>query len=636
MRAKIFVSYSHADSKWLERLQVHLKPLERKGLVELWDDSRIEPSMKWRDEIRRALDDATIAILLVSADFLASDFIAHNELPPLLLAAQKDGATILPVILSPSSFEQTEELNVFQTVNPPSRPLSRLRVTGREAVFADLAKRIHDIVNRRPSVDGEDTGRLEAAPAAAVPSLVTGSLLEELATDSPTDLISRILSRRFTLEQLNAAVESDRDGAAALLHAIARRLTNESDTWLRMLAAQVASRIDDPGAIASAIAFDSSYHWGARTSAITWMRFCEGPERDAHSAKLLKRLKADSADAARLVASGMGFLANTLGLSDVAEEYNAYENSYGNEKLGPYIVRAYLNCYIHHGGGWLPTDVLARMTEMYDACARLGNMQLSEFNFFTQLQAISPGLAVPLLTHLSQNAHTPLLRALMWTLKDRPNRHALGLLRSVVETPATPDNVRHAAVDAIGRIRSEDALAVSLDLAQRYPATWNNGALLSIGTNRSIAHTDRVRDAIATKHASLSTACWALGELAQTGDRSLISLLRQQTEQSIEPEARAIAWLGLAKAGVAPTEAELQEVSDASTSYGELVILGSAAAHTGSFTVLEKAIHSSQRNHAPIWRLEGHLCHDYRQALQSGAGEPGRILLELWRRGDLE
>ena len=635
MRTKIFVSYSHADRKWLERLQVHLKPLERRGLVELWDDTRIEPSMKWRDEIRAGLDEATIAILLVSADFLASDFIAHNELPPLLLAAEQDGATILPVILSPSAFEQSEALNIFQTVNSPSKPLSRLRMPGREAVFAALAEQIHNIVNKKLSGDAAGNGLPEAARTTAT-NVVAGNLLKDLAADSPADLITRIVSGRFTLEQLNEAVEDDRDQAAALLFAIARRLTNESDTWLRMLAAQVASRIDDPGSIASAIAFDSSYHWGARVSAITWLRFCKRSARDTDAARLSNYLKADHPDTARLVASGMGFLADTLGLSDVGEEYNAYNDAYGNEKLGPYIVRAYLNCFIHHGDGWLPTDVLGRMTEMYEATVSRGNMRLSEFNFYTQLQAISPGLAVILLEHLSRNDQPPLLHSLMWTLKDRPNRHALGLLRGVVETSSTPDNIRRAAVDAIGRIRSDEALEASLDIARRYPLTWNNGALLSIGSNRSIAHTDRVRDAIATKQASLSTACWALGELAQTGDASLIPLLRQQTEQSVEPEARAIAWAGLAKAGVVPTEAELLEVSDASTSYGELVILGIAAAQTGRLEILKRALHSSQRNHAPIWRLEGQICHDYRQALQSGAGEPGRVLLELWRRGDLE
>lgn len=83
MRTKVFVSYSHVDAEWLKRLQVHLKPLERQGLVERWDDTRIAAGQKWQTEIRNAIDSAAVAILLISADFLASDFIDRDELPPL-------------------------------------------------------------------------------------------------------------------------------------------------------------------------------------------------------------------------------------------------------------------------------------------------------------------------------------------------------------------------------------------------------------------------------------------------------------------------------------------------------------------------------------------------------------------------
>jgi hypothetical protein len=48
---KIFVSYSHSDKKWLHRLKVHLRPLERDGLIECWDDTQIASGQKWRSEI---------------------------------------------------------------------------------------------------------------------------------------------------------------------------------------------------------------------------------------------------------------------------------------------------------------------------------------------------------------------------------------------------------------------------------------------------------------------------------------------------------------------------------------------------------------------------------------------------------
>lgn len=73
---KVFICYSHKDVKWLEQLHVHLKLLERRGIIDLWDDTNIP----WREEIENAIEAATVAVTLVSADFLASDFISKYEI----------------------------------------------------------------------------------------------------------------------------------------------------------------------------------------------------------------------------------------------------------------------------------------------------------------------------------------------------------------------------------------------------------------------------------------------------------------------------------------------------------------------------------------------------------------------------
>lgn len=138
---KVFISYSHKDVHWLERLQIHLKPIEREGIIDLWDDTKIAAGVQWKDAIMNALTSARVAVLLVSADFLASDFIAEHELPTLLERAQAGGTTIILVILSPSIFSSTS-LSAFQAINAPNRPVSSMTRTKQEQVFAVVAQTI--------------------------------------------------------------------------------------------------------------------------------------------------------------------------------------------------------------------------------------------------------------------------------------------------------------------------------------------------------------------------------------------------------------------------------------------------------------------------------------------------------------
>jgi len=149
MTRRIFVSYSHANEKWLERLQVHLKRLESDGLVEVWDDTRISSGQKWKSEIKTAIDSAAVAILLVSADFLASDFIKNNELPPLLSAAEVKGTAILPLIVSPCGFTKKESLCQFQAVNPPTEPLIAMSEAEQEQTLEDLTDRVEQLLREK-------------------------------------------------------------------------------------------------------------------------------------------------------------------------------------------------------------------------------------------------------------------------------------------------------------------------------------------------------------------------------------------------------------------------------------------------------------------------------------------------------
>lgn len=151
-RPKLFISYSHVDTACLERLLVHLKPLERSNSIICWSDKRIRTGDKWRTELEGNLKDAVIAILLISADFLASDFIINNELPPLLISADANGLRILPVIVKPCGFRRDPILSAFQSANDPATPLLGMSQMDQEALYDKIADEVsREIALRRAS-----------------------------------------------------------------------------------------------------------------------------------------------------------------------------------------------------------------------------------------------------------------------------------------------------------------------------------------------------------------------------------------------------------------------------------------------------------------------------------------------------
>ena len=138
---KVFISYSHKDADWLRRLRTQLRPIEREGIIDLWDDTKIAAGLQWKEEIRNALETARVAVLLISANFLASDFIAEHELPTLLAHAEKGGTTIIPLILSPCVFASTN-LGRFQAINNPKHPLAALPHIKQEEILVKVAETI--------------------------------------------------------------------------------------------------------------------------------------------------------------------------------------------------------------------------------------------------------------------------------------------------------------------------------------------------------------------------------------------------------------------------------------------------------------------------------------------------------------
>lgn len=167
-RTHVFISYSHADAEWLTRLQIMLKPLTRNQAITVWDDTRIQAGSRWREDIERALASARVAVLLVSPNFLALEFIANDEIPPLLKASVEDGLSILWVAVSSSLYEVTD-IAAYQAANNPATPLDALSPAALNAELVKIAQKIRHAATRPVTLTPADTRASAPQPMAGEP-----------------------------------------------------------------------------------------------------------------------------------------------------------------------------------------------------------------------------------------------------------------------------------------------------------------------------------------------------------------------------------------------------------------------------------------------------------------------------------
>lgn len=123
--ALVFISYAHVDEALRAALRAHLSALERDGLVVAWDDREIPAGADWADEIDARLDRADVILLLVSADFIKSEYCYGKELRRALErhADPSDRAIVIPIILRPCDW-QSAPFGKLQALPKEGRPLS--------------------------------------------------------------------------------------------------------------------------------------------------------------------------------------------------------------------------------------------------------------------------------------------------------------------------------------------------------------------------------------------------------------------------------------------------------------------------------------------------------------------------------
>lgn len=140
----IFISYSHKDEEWKDELKSHLSVLENYGGIAIWEDRQINAGDNWYPAIKEAIQNSKIAILLISRDFLASDFVRREEIPELLKRQSSDQIRVIPLIIKPCAWQSVPWLADLQGATKNNEPLAKYKLKSFELDLA-LSGLVNDI-----------------------------------------------------------------------------------------------------------------------------------------------------------------------------------------------------------------------------------------------------------------------------------------------------------------------------------------------------------------------------------------------------------------------------------------------------------------------------------------------------------
>jgi hypothetical protein len=147
---EVFFSYAHEDEALRDALATHLRLLERQGIITGWHDRRIPPGGAWAGAIDAQLQRAHIILLLVSADFLASDYSYDVEVQQAMARHAAGEARVIPVILRPVDWHSAP-FGTLQALPKDGHPVTSW--PNRDEALLDVARGIHTVADelaRRP------------------------------------------------------------------------------------------------------------------------------------------------------------------------------------------------------------------------------------------------------------------------------------------------------------------------------------------------------------------------------------------------------------------------------------------------------------------------------------------------------
>jgi len=204
----VFVSYSHRDELWKDRILTHLASLTEEISIAVWDDTRIPLGSEWAARLGAELAKADVAILLLSADFLSSDFIREIEVPTLLAREAVGGVRLLPIILRPCAWKTVSWL--ADRVVYPARAISLSSLESAEAE-SQLSAIVGEIL-KGPSADSVSIAHSNADHLLGIVSEHVQTAAEGHYYDDGWGGHTRESAEALAQEAADAALQAVREG----------------------------------------------------------------------------------------------------------------------------------------------------------------------------------------------------------------------------------------------------------------------------------------------------------------------------------------------------------------------------------------------------------------------------------------
>ena len=162
----VFISYCRVDHEWKERVSTFMQSMRRHGHFDYstWDDGEIKISDDWKNQIFDSINQAKVAILLISPDFLASRFINDVEVPHILERKETNGLIVVPVIVRPSPWEIVPWLSSIQLHPANGDALSKGNEHEIENNLKELILEVHRLVQQpdQPATSDGDQSKSAA------------------------------------------------------------------------------------------------------------------------------------------------------------------------------------------------------------------------------------------------------------------------------------------------------------------------------------------------------------------------------------------------------------------------------------------------------------------------------------------